>query len=174
MLSKEILLKIMPNSNRNGRMDAIYPYLEEGMAKYNINTRRRENHFIAQLAHESGEFRYMEELASGAAYEGRQDLGNTEKGDGIRFKGRGLIQLTGRANYAAISKGLGVDFIAKPELLETPQYAAISACWFWNSRGLNVWADADDILRITKKINGGTTGLTQREMYLDRAEKYNV
>ena len=174
MLSKETLLKIMPNANHNGRLDAMLPYLLEGMKKYGINTTKRENHFIAQLAHESGEFRYMEELASGAAYEGRRDLGNTEVGDGVKFKGRGLIQLTGRANYAAISKGLGVDFIANPELLETPQYAAISACWFWNSRNLNALADTDNFLAITKKINGGTTGLTQREMYLDRAEKYNI
>ena len=173
MISKEILLKIMPNANHNGRLDAMLPYLLDGMKKYSINTKLRENHFIAQLAHESGEFRYMEELASGAAYEGRKDLGNTEKGDGVKFKGRGLIQLTGRANYAAIGKGLCVDFISDPELLETPQYAALSACWFWNSRGLNVLADADDILRITKKINGGTNGLAQRQMYLDRAKKYN-
>jgi len=174
MITKETLLKIMPNANHNGRLDAMLPFLLEGMKKYAINTRLRQNHFIAQLAHESGEFRYMEEIASGAAYEGRKDLGNTEVGDGIKFKGRGLIQLTGRANYAAITKALGIDFVSKPELLSTPKYAVLSACWFWNSRGLNIWADADDILRITKKINGGTTGLSQREMYLDRAEKYNI
>lgn len=174
MISKEILLKIMPNSNRNGRMDAIYPYLEEGMATYQISTPLRENHFIAQLAHESGEFRYMEELASGAAYEGRKDLGNTRAGDGVKFKGRGLIQITGRANYVAVSDNIGVNFIDHPELLETPKYAAMSACWFWSSRNLNALADKDDFVGITKKINGGTNGLADREMYLDRAERYNV
>ena len=164
----------MPNADHNGRLTAVYPFLIEGMTRYAINTKLRQNHFIAQLAHESGEFRYMQELASGSAYEGRKDLGNTETGDGVRFKGRGLIQLTGRANYAAIGKALGIDFVSNPELLETPKYATLSACWFWNSRNLNIWADADDILRITKKINGGVNGLTQREMYLDRAEKYNI
>jgi len=164
----------MPNANHNGRLDAMLPYLLEGMKKYAINTKLRHNHFIAQLAHESGEFRYMEELASGAAYEGRKDLGNTQAGDGVRFKGRGLIQITGRANYTAVGKALGVDFLSSPELLETPQYAVISACWFWNSRNLNVLADKDDFLGITKKVNGGTNGLSDRKMYLDRAEKYNI
>ena len=164
----------MPNADHKGRLTALYLYLIEGMTRYGINTIKRQNHFIAQLAHESGEFRYMQELASGSAYEGRTDLGNVEIGDGVTFKGRGLIQLTGRANYAAISKALGIDFVSNPELLETPKYATLSACWFWNSRGLNALADADNFLAITKKINGSTNGLTQRELYLDRAEKYNI
>lgn len=164
----------MPNANHNDRLDALLPFLLDGMKKYAINTPLRQNHFIAQLAHESGEFRYMEELASGAVYEGRKDLGNTEPGDGVKFKGRGLVQITGRANYALLKRTFGIDFIENPELLETPQYAALSACWFWNSRNLNVLADADDFLAITKKINGGVTGLKDRQMYLDRAEKYNV
>jgi putative chitinase len=171
MITKEILLKIMPNAKN---VDIILPFLLEGFKIYNINTKLRENHFLAQVAHESGEFRYLKELASGVAYEGRKDLGNIYPGDGVRHKGRGLIQITGRANYAAISKDLGVDFIKDPVLLESPHYAALSACWFWNSRNLNKYADLDDFLKITKLINGGTNGLDDRKKYLDRAKLYNV
>jgi putative chitinase len=163
----------MPNANVE-RVDEIFPYLVSGMEQYEINTYLRECHFIAQLAHESGEFRYMEELASGKAYEGRKDLGNVNPGDGVRYKGRGCIQITGATNYFACGKSLGVDFIHNPELLETPEYASKSACWFWSSRGLNKIADTDNILTITKRINGGTNGLADRQKYLDRAKEYNT
>jgi putative chitinase len=169
-MTKDILLKIMPYAHD---IDVLFPYLTEGMNTYEIITPLRENHFLAQLAHESGEFRYLKELASGAAYEGRKDLGNIVPGDGIRYKGRGLIQLTGRANYTAISGSLNVDFVSFPELLETPQYATLSACWFWDSRHLNIYADANDLIKITRRINGGLNGLAKREMYLERATMYN-
>ena len=93
--------------------------------------------FIAQIGHESGQLKYSEEIASGKAYEGRKDLGNTQQGDGVKFKGRGLIQITGRFNYIQLSKDLGEDFIKNPELLSTPKYAVQSACWFWNKNKLN-------------------------------------
>ena len=170
MITKDFLIKVMPNV-RN--LDLIFPFLLEGLNRYEINTPLRENHFIAQVAHESGEFRYLKEIASGKAYEGRKDLGNTETGDGVRFKGRGLIQITGRSNYQEYSRVSGVDFIHDPELLETHRYATLSACWFWKSRGLNRLADVNDFLRITRRINGGTRGIKQRQMYLDRANLYN-
>lgn len=123
-------------------------------------------HFIAQLAHESGGFRYMEEIASGAAYEGRANLGNTQPGDGKRYKGRGPIQLTGRANYRTYGRALGIDFERHPEIVATPSIGLIVALRYWESNGLNALADADDVLTITRRINGGVTGLADRRAKL--------
>lgn len=172
-MTKDTLRKIMPNANR-ALIDTMYSDLIYGMSAYGINTKKRENYFIAQIAHESGELRYMEELASGKDYEGRRDLGNVEAGDGVKFKGRGLIQITGRANYQIISEALGCDFISKPELLSKSKYAVLSACWFWKKKGLNEYADKGMFQTITRRINGGLNGLNYRLKYLERAEKYNV
>lgn len=153
--------------------------------KYAINTAVRQLCFLAQVGHESGSLFFTEELASGAAYEGRKALGNTQPGDGIRFKGRGLIQITGRSNYKLVGDALGVDFVKNPALLGgknvnkcTPEQlknAAMSAGWYWNSRKLNAIADLinmskpidsganlEHFVLITKKINGGTNGLHDR------------
>lgn len=137
--------------------------LIEAMADYEINTPRRQAAFLAQIAHESGSLKYVEEIASGEAYEGRADLGNTEPGDGKRFKGRGLIQITGRNNYREVGKELNYDFINKPEDLEKPGPAAFSAAWFWWSRGLNRLADIDAFEKITRKINGALNGYEDRK-----------
>jgi putative chitinase len=123
-------------------------------------------HFLAQLIHESGSFRYMEELASGNAYEGRKDLGNISHGDGPRFKGRGPLQLTGRANYKAYGRKLGIDLERHPELVAYPSIGLRIACEFWTSKGLNELADKDDVLAITKRINGGVNGLAERKVAL--------
>ena len=131
--------------------------------KFEIDTPLRLAAFLAQIGHESGRFRYVEEIASGRAYEGRKDLGNTQKGDGMRFKGRGLIQITGRANYTEMSKDLGIDFVSEPWLLKEPEFAVMSACWFWDKRKLNALADEESFRTITKKINGGYNGLEDRE-----------
>lgn len=173
-ITKQQLLAIMPNART--RADVFLPYLNRYMAKYGISTRMRVCHFLAQIAHESGELRYTKELASGAEYDtGRkaQLLGNTPQkdGDGQRYKGRGLIQITGRANYKQISDATGIDFYNHPDWLELPQWATMSACWWWNNRGLNAMADRDELTNITKKINGGTNGLQDRLMYLGRAKK---
>lgn len=167
------------------------PYLIATCDKYQIDTPIRQLCFLAQVGHESGGLFYTEELASGKAYEGRADLGNTVPGDGIRFKGRGLIQITGRHNYGALSDALGADFIDTPTLLggrnvnqcspEQQKYAALSAGWYWNSRKLNTVADLIDISQpiddgnnltqfklITRKINGGLNGFADR---LDRYKK---
>jgi len=127
-------------------------------------------HFMAQLAHESGGFRYMEEIASGEAYEGRADLGNTTPGDGKRYKGRGPIQLTGRANYRLFGRALGIDFENNPEIVALPSIGLLAACHFWQMRGLNELADADDIVAITKRVNGGQNGLADRQAYLAKAK----
>ena len=124
-------------------------------------------HFLAQLAHESGNFRYMEEIASGAAYEGRKDLGNTQLGDGKRFKGRGPIQLTGRANYRRYGQQLGIDFENNPAIVAIPSVGLLVACKFWFDNGLNALADQDDVLTITRRINGGTNGLADRKAKLE-------
>lgn len=164
----------MPNASER-RVDLIFPFLIKGMNDYEINTPLRENHFIAQVAHESGEFKYMEELASGDSYDARTDLGNTPQvdGDGRKYKGRGLIQLTGANNYYKCGKALGVNLMENPKLLSTPEYASRSACWFWWAFGLNPLADLDKFVSITKRINGGTNGITDRKKYLDRAMEYN-
>ena len=124
-------------------------------------------HFLAQLAHESGNFHYMEEIASGAAYEGRKDLGNVMTGDGKRFKGRGPIQLTGRANYRRYGQQLGIDFENNPEIVAIPSVGLLVACKFWSDNGLNALADQDDVLTITRRINGGTNGLADRKAKLE-------
>jgi putative chitinase len=141
------------------------------MEMYDINTPKRQAAFLAQLAHESGSLRYVKEIASGEAYEGRKSLGNTEPGDGVRFKGRGLIQITGRANYKAVGDALDYDFITNPEHLERPGAAAMSAGWFWDKRNLNALADVDDFKKITKLINGGYTNYPDRLQHWERIKK---
>lgn len=152
------------------RLVVFFEPLNVAMEEFEIGTLPRQSAFIAQVAHESGGFHYVRELASGKAYEGRKDLGNVSPGDGVRYKGRGLIQITGRANYAECGKALGEDFIAAPELLERPDYACRSAAWFWSSRGLNELADERDFRRITRRINGGYNGLEDRLRYYAAAE----
>ncbi len=145
--------------------------LNDAMNEFSIaDNVARETHFLAQIAHESGGFNYVRELASGEAYEGRTDLGNTEPGDGVRYKGRGLIQITGRANYAACGEALGLDLLTTPELLEQPVNAARSAGWFWQTHGLNELADRGDIKGITRRINGGLNGFQDRLAYLELAQ----
>lgn len=142
------------------------PYIEAAMAEYEINTPKRQAAFLAQIGHESGGLHWAVEIwgptEAQRRYEGRKDLGNVEPGDGYKFKGRGLIQTTGRANYAATGKALGVYLLSDPSLLALPELAARSAGWYWQSRGLNELADVGDFRRITLRINGGTNGLTDR------------
>ena len=130
---------------------------------YSIKTQLRFCHFLAQLAHESGNFRYMEEIASGAAYEGRKDLGNVNKGDGVRYKGRGPIQLTGRANYRKYGQELGIDFENNPAIVALPSVGMLVACKYWSENNLNVFADYDDVTTITRRINGGLNGFDDRK-----------
>lgn len=123
-------------------------------------------HFMAQLVHESGSFRYMEEIASGQAYEGRADLGNTQPGDGKRYKGRGPIQITGRANYRTYGRAIGIDIENHPEIAAVPSIGLHLACEYWKVKGLNALADADDVTTITKRINGGLNGFADRKAHL--------
>lgn len=129
-------------------------------------------HFMSQLVHESGSFRYMEEIASGQAYEGRADLGNTQPGDGRRFKGRGPIQITGRANYRKFGRKIGIDIENDPELAAHPSIGLHLALEYWRDRGLNALADADNVEAITRKINGGLTGIEDRKNHLARLKAW--
>jgi putative chitinase len=142
------------------------PYIEAAMTEFDITTPERQAAFLAQIGHESGGLHWTTELwgptITQQHYEGRADLGNTEAGDGFKFRGRGLIQTTGRANYAKTGEALGVDLLANPEQLALPELAARSAAWFWKSHGLNELADVGDFMRITRKINGGTNGYDDR------------
>ncbi|GGX32870.1 glycoside hydrolase [Pigmentiphaga litoralis] len=152
-------------------------HLKTAMQAFQINTPRRGAAFLAQLAHESGRLVYVRELwgptVAQSRYEGRADLGNSQPGDGSRYRGRGLIQTTGRANYAATRDGLrkagyaAPDFITEPARLEEREWAAMSAAWFWTDhKRLNALADtgtAADFVTITRRINGGINGLADRQ-----------
>lgn len=151
------------------RAAQLLPHLNRAMQEANITTRRQQAAFVAQLAQESGGFRWFEELASGQAYEGRRDLGNTQPGDGVRYKGRGPIQLTGRANYRAAGKALGLDLEGHPELVANPEVGFRVAAWYWNNRNLNEPAERGDFREVTRRINGGYNGYEARLAYYNRA-----
>lgn len=163
---------IMPLAG--ARADVFAPILADVMLFRQINTPTRAAAFLAQVGHESGQLRYLREIwgptPAQTRYEGRADLGNTQPGDGKRFMGRGLIQITGRANYATCGAALGVDLLAQPELLEKPQYAAGSAAWFWLQHNLNRFADRGDFVGLTRAINGGTNGIADRRALWERAK----
>lgn len=166
--------------------------LEEAFAKYDISTPQRQACFIGQCAHESGNFKTLQEnlnysaeglmktwpsrfptkeiadqyarqpaKIAGKVYTGR--LGNTSEEEAAQYLGRGLIQLTGKENYKNCGLGIGVDLLADPTLLLDPRYAAMSAGWFWNKKGLNSLADVQDYETMTKRINGGLIGLDDRK-----------
>jgi len=170
MITKEILKKIAPYANDKIIAD-LEKHFYENLKKYKIDTYIRVCHFLAQAAHESAGFRTLEEYASGADYEGRKDLGNVKPGDGRRYKGRGIFQLTGRANYKTYGDKLGVDLENNPELAEDPRISVLTACEFWNNKNLSTFADIDDVTSITRRINGGLNGLDDRKNYIARAKK---
>jgi predicted chitinase len=148
------------------------PLIEREMALRLIDTPLRRAHFLAQIGHESGELRFRTEIASGERYEGRLDLGNVQPGDGPRFRGRGLIQLTGRANYAEFGRALGLeaDLLADPDrVANDPELCVKAAGWYWARRDLNALADANNLTEITRRINGGLNGLEDRRRLFNRA-----
>jgi predicted chitinase len=144
--------------------------LNDAMKEFEINTPKRQAAFLAQIAHESGELKYMEEIASGEAYEGRASLENTQTGDGKRYKGRGPIQLTGRGNYRKAGAALKLDLEGKPELAAEPANGCRISGWFWKTHGLNELADKDEFRQITRRINGGYNGEARREEFFKRAK----
>ena len=196
MFSQEKFTAIVPD----GKWDYFQLYndcLEEVMDAYGIDTPLRKAHFLAQVSHESGNFKYVVEnlnysstglnkvfkkyfptLTSAASfhrqpekiankvYANRMGNGTEASGDGWKYKGRGLIQLTGKANFQSFSDATGQDFVSSPELVSEPKWALSSACWFWKSRSLNKYADLDDVIRVTKTINGGLNGIDDRTKML--------
>lgn len=165
------LRQIMPYAGQ--RAARYFQPLTDAMLEFGIDTPARQAAFLAQVAHESGSLRYVRELADGTAYEGRADLGNTQPGDGPRYKGRGLIQITGRANYRATSLALYGDeqlLLDRPQLLEEDVPACRSAAWFWWVRGLNTLADTGQFRAITRKINGGFNGYPDRLAIWEKAK----
>jgi predicted chitinase len=177
MITESQLRQIMPNLSQ-GKCQLYLPALNRAMATCEVNTMLRVAAFVAQLAHESGEFRWMEEIwgptSAQRRYEPPSDLakrlGNTQPGDGKRYKGRGPIQITGRYNYKKYGDLLGVDLINQPELAAKPEAAFATAGLFWKSNGLNELADKAQFVTITRRINGGTNGLEDRKRYYARAK----
>lgn len=169
-LTLEELQAICP-SLPTKRAEEYFPHLLRALKEWEIASPDRVAAFLGQLCHESGELRWWQEKTSGKAYEGRADLGNTEAGDGPRFKGRGPIQLTGRANYRAAAEVLGVDLEERPELAATPEVGFRIAGWYWASRRLNELADAGDYREITRRINGGFNGFEDRIRHWHRARR---
>ncbi len=151
----------------DARAKAWFPHLYAAMVAYQITTKARQAAFLAQIGHESARLRYTSEIwgptPAQARYEGRADLGNNQKGDGFRFRGRGLLQITGRGNYRRLSQRLGVDFEASPELLAEYKWAALSAADYWGAHDLNAMADDGNFASMTHVINGGMNGYEDRK-----------
>lgn len=173
-LDTDLLRQIAPRFTHSPERDArqqqiigaIGPVLGAMLSRYDIATALRAAHFLAQTCEESYGFSTTEEEDSGAKYEGRRDLGNVHAGDGPRFKGRGLIQLTGRANYARYSEPPDLDLISHPEQAADAVTSLRLACEYWADRSLDTLADRDDVLAITCRINGGFNGLDARRRLL--------
>lgn len=138
---------------------ALGPMLHPMLVEHDLNKPLRAQHFLAQVCHETAGLAVLEE-ASGDAYEGRQDLGNVEAGDGPRFKGRGVFQLVGRTNYAGCAKALGLDLLGNPAMAAEPVVALRIACAYWNRSNLSSYADVDDLVAVSKVLNTGRNGLT--------------
>jgi putative chitinase len=171
-LTQEKIWAIIPGATE-AVIGRYYDGLITAMLSNNISTPLRVAHFLSQIGHESVDMRYGEEIASGEAYEGRADLGNTQAGDGKRFKGRGLLQLTGRANYIAFGQARGKDFISgenPKQIASDPALGVDVSCWYWVQHNINALADLDDVKAVTKAINGGYNGLDDRKQRLIRAK----
>ncbi len=169
MITPQLIHHIAPNANPQ-IVAGLVTYLPDALVKFEINTHLRIAHFLGQCAEESAGFRTLVEYASGEEYEGRRDLGNVHTGDGVRFKGRGLLMITGAWNYKVYGEKLGIDLVDHPESAAEPHVAVLTACQFWHDHGLNAFADRDDVRSISHRINGGWNGLADRELYVARAK----
>jgi len=177
-LTESDLQQIMPTLPPE-RRQLYLPFINMVMEVYEIDTPLRASAFLAQIAHESAELRFMEEIwgptAQQKKYEPPSDvatrLGNTQPGDGFRYRGRGPIQITGRSNYQTFGGQLGVDLVGNPDLAATPQIAFSTAGLFWKMNGLNELADVEDFIAITRRINGGLNGLADRQKYYEIAKE---
>ncbi|MDC8004176.1 glycoside hydrolase family 19 protein [Aureisphaera galaxeae] len=201
MITEENFKKIIPDVSWD-RASKFVNLFDTTLPAYGIDTPLRKAHFLAQVAHESGGFKYVVENLNYSAkalygvfrkyfpnmnlanqyarqpekianrvYANRMENGDEASGDGWNYRGRGLIQLTGKANYRMFSEYTQQDFLGQPDLVATPQWALASACWFWKKNNINRYADADDIHMVTKRINGGYNGLQSRQHFLDEFKK---
>lgn len=180
-LQQILAIPQLPAAALKARAEKWLPYLQAAMDEFQITTPERCAHFLAQIAHESGRFAFLRELwgptRTQARYEGRRDLGNVVAGDGFRFRGRGLIQITGRANYRAAAAALGVPLLLQPEMLERPDIAARASAWWWHENGLNELADIGNVDHVSDRINrgritaavGDSNGYPERKQLTDRA-----
>jgi predicted chitinase len=177
MLTESDLQQIMPRLPQAKRQ-LYLPFIKRVMEIYEIDTPLRASAFLAQIAHESAELRFMEEIWGPTAQQKKYEppselatrLGNTQPGDGFRYRGRGPIQITGRFNYQKYGDLLGVDLVGNPDLAATPQIAFSTAGLFWKMNGLNELADVQDFITITRRINGGLNGLAERQKYYEIAK----
>lgn len=170
-ITPELLKAVVPAMPARKR-ELYAPLIQAAMLEFGITNELRAAAFLAQCAHEADNFRTLEEYASGKAYEGRRDLGNTQPGDGARFKGRGAIQLTGRANYRDAGRALDLPLLDNPKLAAEPENAFRLAGWFWQKHGLNPLADRRQFKAITRIINGGYNGLEDRVQKYERALRF--
>lgn len=175
IITEDLLKKIVtPKGNKNV-IAGVSVYLNKYLVQYEINTYLRLCHFLAQAGHESDGFNTLHEYwgptDAQKGYEGRKDLGNTQKGDGKRYMGRGIFQLTGRNNYRLYGGKISKDLEGNPELAADPEVSVLTALEYWKTKGLNAYADKDDVLTITKRINGGTNGFADRQKNLAAAKK---
>jgi putative chitinase len=172
-VTRERLLRLAPSADA-AVVTGIAERFDALAGEHAVTTRLRICHFLAQAAHETDGFRTLEEYGGPSyfvRYEGRRDLGNTQAGDGIRYHGRGIFQLTGRANYRRFGQLLGIDLEAAPERAKEPETSLRVAFAYWSERAINAAADADDVERVTKLINGGRNGLAGRARHLARAKE---
>lgn len=178
-ITQKQLLDAVPGLYK-ARLDEFVASFNMFHAYFGLNTRDRIIHYLAQVFHESGSLRYVEELSSGAQYEGRKDLGNTQKGDGKRFKGRGFIQLTGRKNYQDFynDEWCSDNIVAYPNLVSNFPLNQMVSMWFWDRNNLNDLADLDNgangediVKKITRKVNGGYNGLDERVKFYQKFKK---
>lgn len=202
LISKSNLEEILSDLSGD-TVDKFFIPLNDGLAKFKINTPLRIAHFISQLAHESNGFKAKEEnlnysakrlrevfhkyfktdeeaekyarnreMIANRVYADRMDNGDEASGDGYKYRGRGLIQLTGRYNYTKCSKAIGIDIVSNPDLIiQNPKVSAMAAAWYWDFRNINKKADANDVQGVTYLVNGGDHGSKQRETYLEKAKK---
>lgn len=200
-LTQAQLAEIMPHASEDDIRHFVAA-LNEELPRFELNSLNRVAHFVAQIAHESGSFKFKSENLNYSApalravfgkyftsqamaeqyarqpenianlvYANRMGNGDVESGDGWRYRGRGLIQLTGKDNYRACGEAVGVDLVSEPDIVaEDPKLSVAAACWYWQKRNINECADRDDVVAVTKKINGGTHGLEDRRVFLNRCK----
>jgi predicted chitinase len=172
-LDPDALRHVCPNLSPESAA-TIAAGLAQAFQRYKINTERRAAMAVAQWAHESDRFKTGTEYASGDAYEGRRDLGNSRPGDGRRFKGRGRIMITGRTNYTEIGKALGLDCVNHPEMLGKSPYSELASGHWWEAHHCNEFCDRGDFEGLTRRINGGLNGFDDRKALYARAREVSA